>query len=341
MKMKKYDAVVFIGRFQPLHNAHLEIIKQAAELANHIIIIVGSANQPRTFKNPFSFEERKYLIEKSLEGFNTSFSIHPNQDSIYNDDAWAVRVQNIVNEVNPFESSKIGIIGHKKDESSFYLDMFPQWDLIEVPLIEELNASQIRQLYFQEDWNPNFIKSVVSSSVLDYLIEFSKTDEYDQILREIEFVEKYKSQYASFPYPPTFVTVDAIVVQSGHILMIRRRAEPGKGLLALPGGFLDALSDKSLEDAMIRELREETCLKVPTPVLRGNIVETKVFDAIQRSTRGRTITHAFYIKLPNGELPKVKRGSDAASAKWIPISKVNPSECYEDHYEIINYFTGV
>jgi bifunctional NMN adenylyltransferase/nudix hydrolase len=137
------------------------------------------------------------------------------------------------------------------------------------------------------------------------------------------------------------VTVDAVVVQSGHILMIRRRAEPGKGLLALPGGFLDALSDKTLEDAMIRELREETCLKVPTPVLRGNIVETKVFDAIQRSTRGRTITHAFHIKLPNGELPKVKRGSDAASAKWIPISKVNPSECYEDHYEIINYFTGV
>jgi bifunctional NMN adenylyltransferase/nudix hydrolase len=123
--------------------------------------------------------------------------------------------------------------------------------------------------------------------------------------------------------------------------MIRRRAEPGKGLLALPGGFLDALTDKSLEDAMIREVREETQLKVPAPVLRGNIVEAKVFDAIERSTRGRTITHAFHIKLPNGELPKVKGGSDATSAKWIPISKINPSECYEDHYEIINYFTGV
>jgi bifunctional NMN adenylyltransferase/nudix hydrolase len=123
--------------------------------------------------------------------------------------------------------------------------------------------------------------------------------------------------------------------------MIRRRAEPGKGLLALPGGFLDALSDKSLEDAMIREVREETQLKVPAPVLRGSIVEAKVFDAIERSTRGRTITHAFHIKLPNGELPKVKGGSDATSAKWIPISKITPNECFEDHYEIINYFTGV
>ena len=219
--------------------------------------------------------------------------------------------------------------------------MFPQWDLIEVDLIEELSASQIRQLYFREDYNPNFIRSVVHQNVLEYLNKFAKTEEYKQILREIEFVEKYKSQYASFPYPPTFVTVDAVVVQSGHILMIRRRAEPGRGLLALPGGFLDAYGDRTLEDAMLRELREETGLKVPAPVLRGNIVETKVFDAIERSTRGRTITHAFLIKLPNGELPRIKAGSDASSAKWIPISQVNPSECYEDHYEIINYFTGV
>lgn len=337
---KKYDAIVFIGRFQPFHNAHLSIIQSAAELAEKVIVVVGSANQPRTFKNPFSFEERENLIQDTLMGLETELIIESNYDTIYNDDSWAVRVQNIVNN-HTNEDSKIGIIGHKKDESSFYLDMFPQWELIEVDLIEELSASQIRQLYFKEDFNPNFIKGVVPSNVLEYLLDFAKTDEYEQILREIEFVEKYKSQYASFPYPPTFVTVDAVVVQSGHILMIRRRAEPGKGLLALPGGFLDALSDKTLEDAMIRELREETCLKVPTPVLRGNIVETKVFDAIQRSTRGRTITHAFHIKLPNGELPKVKRGSDAASAKWIPISKVNPSECYEDHYEIINYFTGV
>jgi bifunctional NMN adenylyltransferase/nudix hydrolase len=338
---KKYDVIVFIGRFQPFHNAHLEIIKRAMGLAEHTAIIVGSANQPRTFKNPFSYGEREHLIDETLMMINADYSIHPIQDTIYNNLTWATRVQNIVNQINPSEDIKVGIIGYKKDASSFYLDMFPQWDLIEVPLIEELSASQIRELYFKEDYNPNFIKSVVPVEVLEHLNKFSKTEDYDQILREIDFVEKYKSQYASFPYPPTFVTVDAVLVQSGHILMIRRRAEPGKGLLALPGGFLDALSDKSLEDAMIREVREETQLKVPGPVLRGSIVEAKVFDAIERSTRGRTITHAFHINLPNGELPKVKGGSDATSAKWIPISKITPNECFEDHYEIINYFTGV
>lgn len=337
---KKYDAIVFIGRFQPLHNAHVEIIRKAGELAEKVIIVVGSADQPRTFKNPFSSDERRELIYQSCEGFAEILIVEPNYDTIYNDDAWAARVQGIVG-VTTLDTDKIGIIGHKKDESSFYLDMFPQWELIEMPLIEELSASQIRSLYFREDFNPNFIKSVVPEPVFQFLLDFAKTEKYKQIIREIEFVEKYKSQYASFPYPPTFVTVDAVVIQSGHILMIRRRAEPGRGLLALPGGFLDANSDKSLEDAMIRELREETCLKVPGPVLRGNIHEVKVFDAIERSTRGRTITHAFCIKLPNGELPKVKSGTDAASAKWIPISKIDSSQCFEDHYEIINYFTGV
>lgn len=336
---KKYDAIVFIGRFQPLHNAHVEIIRRAAELAEKVIIVVGSANQPRTFKNPFTYSEREYLIQDTYN-FGKPLIVASNYDTIYNDDAWAVRVQNIVAS-HTNKQDKIGIIGYKKDESSYYLDMFPQWELVEVDLIEELSASQIRKLYFTKDYNPNFIRGVVPDNVLEYLNEFAKTEEYEQILREIEFVNKYKSQYASFPYPPTFVTVDAVVVQSGHILMIQRRAEPGRGLLALPGGFLDANSDKSLEDAMLRELREETCLKVPAPVLRGNIAEAKVFDAIERSTRGRTITHAFHIKLPNGELPKVKNGSDAAAAKWIPISEINSSDCFEDHYEIINYFTGV
>lgn len=333
---KIYDSIVFIGRFQPLHNAHVEIIRKAKELAEKVIVVVGSANQPRTFKNPFSFEERKKLLCENCG----DLIVYSNYDTLYNDEAWVVRVQDIVASSTE-EKEKIAIIGHKKDESSFYLDMFPQWDLVHVPLIEELNASQIRELYFRSDFNPNFIKSVVPDSTFNFLLEFAKTEEYQQIIREVEFIQKYKAQYAAFPYPPTFVTVDAVVIQSGHILMIRRRAEPGRGLLALPGGFLDAAGDRSLEAAMIRELKEETGLKVPAPVLRGNIQDVKVFDAIGRSARGRTITHAFYIRLPNGELPKVKHGSDATSAKWIPISKVDSKDCFEDHYEIINYFTGV
>ena len=62
MSNKKYDTIVYIGRFQPLHNAHVEIIRRAKSLADNLVIIIGSANQPRTYKNPFTTEERVAMI---------------------------------------------------------------------------------------------------------------------------------------------------------------------------------------------------------------------------------------------------------------------------------------
>jgi bifunctional NMN adenylyltransferase/nudix hydrolase len=335
---KKYDTLVLIGRFQPLHNAHLEIIKRATALTDQLVIVTGSAAQPRTYKNPFTSFERERMIKLAAGSLALNIHVEPNIDTIYNDQAWAVRVQTIV--AKYVTGSKVGIIGHKKDESSFYLDMFPQWEYENVEKIEPLSAVNIRDLYFRRDVNMKFIQGVVPATTFDFLIKFKDTPEYEQIIKEREFVEKYRQQYASLPYPPIFSTADAVVIQSGHVLMIRRRAEPGRGLWALPGGYVNANIDKSVEAAMLRELREETQIKVPTPVLRGNIVRSRVFDAIDRSPRGRIITHAFHIQLPDGDLPKIKGSDDADKARWVPIAEIKSEETFEDHFEIISHFLG-
>ena len=339
MSEKKYGTILLIGRFQPFHNAHLEIIKRASKLTDQLIVVVGSANQPRTYKNPFTFDERKQMILDATGNLNINVHVEPNIDTIYNDQAWAVRIQNIHNKYR-IQGTKDATIGHKKDDSSFYLDMFPQWDYINVEQIEPLSAVDIRDLYFKREVNFNFIKSVVPESTLNFLSKFANTFDYEQVIREREFIENYKKQYMSLPYPPIFVTADCVVIQSGHVLMIKRRSEPGKGLWALPGGFVNADKDKSVESAAIRELREETGIKVPVPVLRGSIVRSKVFDAINRSARGRTITHAYHIQLPDGELPRVKGSDDAEKARWVPIAEVKSEECFEDHHEILQHFLG-
>jgi bifunctional NMN adenylyltransferase/nudix hydrolase len=136
-----------------------------------------------------------------------------------------------------------------------------------------------------------------------------------------------------------FVTVDAVVIQSGHILLVKRRARPGKGLAALAGGFIRQY--ERLQDACIRELREETKLKIPDPVLRGCIKRQHTFDDPHRSSRGRTITHAFLIELPAAEnLPKVKGGDDAEKAFWLPLADMNPEKMFEDHYFIVRHLLG-
>lgn len=335
---KKYDAIVYIGRFQPFHNAHFEILKRASEFASKVFVVVGSSYQPRTYKNPFTFAERAAMIPPLAD------EVIPMRDSMYNDQAWAIRVQTAVEQAcnRHFGTIdlKIGIIGHEKDETSFYLKLFPQWHHIDVELIEPLHSTNIRSMYFTHGMTMSYLRGVIPAWVYDQLEAFSETEEFKQVVRERDFIRDYKKQFAGLPYPPVFVTADAVVVQSGHVLMIKRRAEPGRGLWAIPGGFLDAKSDRSIQSAAIRELKEETGIKVPVPVLIGSIKKNQVFDAINRSARGRTITHAYYIELPDGELPKVKGSDDAEKARWVPISELRSEDCFEDHYDLIQTFVG-
>ena len=58
---------LFIGRFQPFHKGHLQIIHSASKKYDEIIIGIGSSQYADTKINPFTSKERKLMIEKSLE----------------------------------------------------------------------------------------------------------------------------------------------------------------------------------------------------------------------------------------------------------------------------------
>jgi len=342
MNNKSYSYIVYIGRFQPPHHAHIKIIKQALEQATEgVIILIGSAKQPRTIKNPFTYEERRQMILSSLPEYQHKI-LHfaPLRDIPYNDQKWASEVQRLANEVS-YPNQNHGIIGHSKDESSYYLKMFPQWELVEVGNIEDINATKIRKALFAEesDFDLNIGRNL-PTAIHDWIKAFMLTPWYEQLVREYKFISNYRKSWETSPYMVTFVTVDAVVIQSGHVLLVRRRAEPGRGTFALPGGFVGR--NESLIEAALRELREETRIKVPAPVLQGNIKCCRVYDHPKRSLRGRTITHVYLIELPSGPLPKVKGGDDADKAKWIPLNTVAQMEdlLFEDHYSIIEDILG-
>ena len=334
---RKYDMAVFIGRFQPWHNGHQKILNEAFKQAERVLVIIGSCGGPRSLRNPFTFEERKQMIQLSNPGRQIIIAVL--EDTIYNDQKWVKDVQRIVNAAMGNPGERIALIGHSKDKSSFYLKLFPQWANINVGgYINEqfvIAATTIREDYFGSKHDIRKLQhTLVPASTYDFMTEFAYTADYRTIRDEYEFVAKYKQSWAAAPYAPTFVTTDAVVVQSGHVLLVERGAQPGKGLWALPGGFLE--QDERTEDGMLRELKEETKIKVPVPVLRGSIVNSKVFDDPHRSSRGRTITHAFLIHLPpDVVLPKVKGSDDAATARWFPLSAVTRKMMFEDHFCII------
>ncbi|MEI6706560.1 MAG: bifunctional nicotinamide-nucleotide adenylyltransferase/Nudix hydroxylase [Methylococcales bacterium] len=348
--MKTYHFAVFIGRFQPYHNGHHHIISQGLQRAEKIIILCGSAHLPVSHRNPWSFQQRKTMILNSFTKDEAErITVLPLMDSPYNDAIWSQSVQTIVNGVvqalntMPHNTPRIALIGHSKDHSSFYLKMFPQWESIEVDNLDGLNATNLRDDYFSHAehfaHSDSIFNALTPTGTQQFFAEQFSQTAFDTIRAEHEFIEDYKRQWQAAPYPPVFVTVDAVVIQSGHILLVKRRARPGKGLAALAGGFIR--QHERLQDACIRELREETKLKIPEAVLRGCIKRQHTFDDPHRSSRGRTITHAFLIELPTSEnLPKVKGGDDAEKAFWLPLADMNPEKMFEDHYFIVRHLLG-
>ena len=348
------DALVFIGRFQPFHNGHKAVIDAALEQAKEVVVVVGSSFAARNIRNPFTFQERKAMIEacftdvkyfnyEGAQGRIKTPRVHvvPVSDYPYDDNKWINAIQKIVDETVP-HAKDVGLIGHSKDSTSYYLEIFPRWkNHVEVADVDGINATDIRKALFEGDltdvydWRsfmPKEVKSVIKPIV-------NLTKDFEVLFQEYKMIKKYKEAWKAAPFPPTFMTVDSVVVQSGHILLVKRGDMPGKGLWALPGGFLN--QDETMLDGAIRELKEETKIKVPVPVLKGSIKSSKTFDAPNRSSRGRTITQAFLIDLGVGELPKVKGSDDAEKAFWVPFNQVKQEKMFEDHFFLIDYFLNI
>jgi bifunctional NMN adenylyltransferase/nudix hydrolase len=345
-----YDYLVFIGRFEPFHNGHAAVARHALTRAKKIIFLVGSAETPRTIKNPWSVAERAVMIQSALHEAPNRLIVRPLRDHLYNESQWIAAVQRTVAEAIKADGgspeARIGLIGKDKDASSYYLREFPQWDLVDVKHTETLSATELRRYLYEANQLDShgglmMIRANVPGSVFDMLEAFRKNSPtFKQLVAEHQFIDTYRNAWSGAPYAPTFVTTDAVVVHSGHVLLVRRRAEPGKGLWALPGGFVN--QDETILEACVRELREETRVKIPTPVLKGSIKGSHVFDHPDRSLRGRTITHAFHFDFPAGDLPDVRGGDDADKARWIPVSEaleMGP-QLFEDHIHILEFFLG-
>lgn len=326
---------VLIGRFSPVHLGHIELIKQGLNIAEKLIIVLGSHNRALNIKNPWSSKDRIEMISKTLSTSELErIQFLSIKDYLYSDSMWISDMQNKIAEASDY-SDDIALVGFESDASSYYLKLFPKWKFYNCPTDYDFHATQIRDYLFTKN---SAYKKCVHPNTVSFLEEWSKLESFDRLKDEFDFVQDYKEKWRGAPFPPTFCTVDCCVQRSGHILLVRRKGKLGKGLLALPGGFLE--QDERIQDGAIRELKEETAIKVSKEDLKNSIVDQKVFDHPMRSSRGRTLTFAFMLNLGSGDLPKVKGSDDADKSFWLPLNEVlqRESEFFEDHFYIIQYF---
>lgn len=126
-------------------------------------------------------------------------------------------------------------------------------------------------------------------------------------------------------YKNPALTVDAIIVDGGKIVLVQRLNNPYKDYWALPGGFVDY--GEKVEHAAIREAKEETGLDIEL----NNIVG--VYSDANRDPRGHTVSVVYMASIVGGQL---KSDSDAKDVQYFEISELNNMDLAFDHKQILN-----
>jgi bifunctional NMN adenylyltransferase/nudix hydrolase len=324
----KYRVGYIVGRFSGLHTGHRHFIRESRKRCDKLVIFVGSANAPRTIKNPWTYAERVQAIELFLshEGI-TNVVFVPQNDYRYNNSQWITDITSYIEYTTSMhyeEEVEVLMFGHSKEDTG-YLKWFPKYKYVEIESNITINGTTFRRNIFENT------PSLVTQEVYD---------DWNYFVSE-------RQKFASYPYPETlqFCTGDALVECAGHVLMVKRGGLPGRGTWAIAGGHKN--NNETFEECVFRELTEETNLRVPEKVLRGSVVARRTFDDPNRGCGIPRITQVIHIKIepnPDGSLPEFRPADDAMECEWVLISEAlnNPKYAgFDDHTHIIMEMTGV
>lgn len=140
----------------------------------------------------------------------------------------------------------------------------------------------------------------------------------------------------TYEYPHPAITADCVVFgydnKTLKVLLVKRGVEKDAstsaytGEWALPGGFMNVLTDETIAHTASRELKEETGLDI----LPENLKEFRTFSKIDRDPRERVVTIAHYALV---KIAEVRADTDAEKAEWFSLPEV-PSLAF-DHDDIL------
>lgn len=345
-----FDIGAFVMRARPFGDQHLYNIKQALECCQYAFVMIGSANEPINFENPFTAEEVAQMVRGSLTPMQNDrvflFFVE-NQES---DLAWVTEVQRLVKQQADrlsLASPKITLVGYQKDGSGYYQSMFPQWASTATENYGEgMSATQVRNaLYNSEDpiYTLGRLEGLPKGTEV-FLRQWVHTDEYHRMKSEFLFNWAEGNKFAPHPYNSWtwHETADAACFQSGAVLLVRRGEMPGEGQWALPGGHRQL---ERFQTTALRELCEETSILALNPDLTMDDLKLavrgeKLCDNPWRSTRMVTTSVAYGLLLPGTKRLEVKGADDAKEARWWNLDEVTRQMMFEDHYLIIQHFAN-
>jgi len=335
---------VMIGRFEGYHSGHHAHLVRASKENDQVIVLVGSSNSRISIKNPFNAIDRAILIYQNLEADpevekECYFKFAYLPDNPLDNDVWA---QTVRQTVEPYiQGGVVTLYGCNKDESTFYLDMFPEWQQSFTDKGDGFDATELRKAWFESHQTGWGLGKFVSSGHISAVThDWLSTRKFDPNLQgEWEYYKRESEMFASYPFPETltFCCADAVIKWKDEILFIIRARNPGKDCLALPGGFKNR--DESFFDAAMRECYEETRINIPPKALKQCFVWMNFYDDPHRSLGIPRCTLAVLFDVTEmfETRPEIYPADDAAGYKWIKENQIDDyaRNIYDDHAHIV------
>ena len=257
---------LFITRCQPgFHDGHIDSIQEAMNAwIDKIIIWVGSADKEFTKDNPFTYQERRHMIELSLKAFlpNIIMDIYPIPHS--NDgQQWK---NYILKNLPPFDT----IISSNPMVWEWFKDA--DKDFFQTSVTTHTSASVIRNKISMGDYH--YLYQVLCKTVVEYL-------------QEIQAFERLRTIFKDEKVTPNIVTDAVFYDEERRLVLIQRTNEPQ--WIALPGGFVDY--GESTEAACIRKVKQETWADVKIKRL------VWIYDNLSRDPRDHNISAVYFAEI--------------------------------------------
>lgn len=318
---------VIIGTFQPFHNGHKELVEYALANAEHIHIIIRDMDEKIGIHKLWETSETVQLICKCFPNILNRISFHTVSKPKYNEVSWTNKLLKIIDTID--EPIVFG-----KYKNAALIQLINEYNIPFERFNNTFNiTSDTIRMCFLSGISRDELSQYVPNPILKGFDNLIGSQRLGNILADNKFAKDYAE--SAKKYTPFFVTADAILIHHNRVLLVTRGKNPGMGLRAFPGGFVD--HNERTYDAALRELTEETCINIPVYELKKRFVKTKSYDDPKRSLRGRVITHAYLFDVSDIPLDKIKfdAADDAAEVHWFNISDINSKIMFEDHYDIL------
>ncbi len=329
-----YVASVFIGRFQPFHNGHLNIVIRALKESEYLIMVLGGYRVSPSLRAPWSVAERIEMIKSCLSSSQLK-RIHFVQvrDRLYCEDMW---INNVKGEVTKIAGSKlpVAIIGHEKDSSSYYLKAFPHWKFLETGNYEGINATDIRKKFFlSKQFETAYEK--IPKKIAFWLGKYRKSIHFKELKNKFLYVDKFLSDNKNIlPYE----VCNSIIFCQGYVLFVKSKHPLRKGLFSLPEA--KPVSNEDHKKCSIRGILEETKISVSSKKIEASFLKEGVFNYPERFSLCKQRSYTFFYKLDENLLPGVSQGKGIDLVEWVLLEDVYllEDQIYSDHFQIIQWF---